>query len=154
LNMYRYPRNKFVAGFIGSPAMNFFEGTISKGRHMTFAEDGGGVSFDVPAPDVRILKGYAGKRIVAGLRPENISILRANGNRSSAGEVKAHVEVVEPMGNEIFVYFTTSEGRTQHVARCSPEETPVVGRDVKIAFDRKKVHYFNGESEIAISRAK
>ena len=109
LNLYHNPSNKFVAGFIGSPAMNFMEGTISKNKGLAFTEEKTGVVLKIPKAYKAKLKPYVGKGIWLGIRPEHISDAKKLSGTASS-RFKAKIEVVEPMGNEIFVYFTTGNG--------------------------------------------
>ena len=149
LDIYAKPQNKFVAGFIGSPAMNFIEGTLEQLKGLTFVEKDGGVRLPVQKKDVSRLKGYAGKSIVLGIRPENISI--AGGTPAGAKtKAKVGVEVVEPMGNEIYVYFTTRKNGNQFVARISSSREPAVGKPLDLLFDMSHAHYFDTKTEKTI----
>ncbi len=148
LNLYHSPRNKFVAGFIGSPAMNFMNGTISNGKGMEFYEKDTGVRLKIKKDDSERLRPYAGKEVWLGMRPEHILDKHAGKNPSFA-HAKARVEVVEPMGNEIYVYFTTGSS-TQYVARISATEEPEAGRDLEFSFDMSKAHFFDKETENVI----
>ncbi len=145
LNLYHKPVNKFVAGFIGSPAMNFLHGTISTAKGMSFVEAGSGVALELPKTHQKKLKAYGGKELWLGIRPENISIAkRSDGSKYS--KCKAQIEVVEPMGNEIFMYFTTGGG-SQYVSRIGASEVPKAGSRLEIAFDLSNAHFFTNDSE-------
>ncbi len=139
LNLYDRPVNKFVAGFIGSPAMNFIEGTITKSGKMQFSEKGSQIIVDIPKEKQKLLDAYIGKEVWLGIRPEHISL-----DGSSKSKVPASVEVVEPMGNEIFVYFTT--GASQNVARMSPVGVSA-GEQKEFSFDMAKTHFFDKTTE-------
>jgi len=148
LNLYHNPSNKFVAGFIGSPAMNFMEGTISVKKGLTFTEDKTGVVLKLPKEQHSKLKPFAGKGVWLGIRPEHIS----DANKTSGvryAQCKARVEVVEPMGNEIFVYFSTGNGK-QYVSRIIATEEPKAGKEMDLAFNMAKAHFFNKETEKVI----
>ena len=143
LELYHHPRNKFVAGFIGSPAMNFFNGTV--GRSTVELKEGKGLAFSIPKKLRKRLTPFAGKNVILGLRPEHI---RVSKSRGQTGErVKVHVNVVEPMGNELFVYFSLTNDTNQYVARFDVASTPVAGKSLDLMFDLAAAHFFNAETE-------
>jgi len=148
LNLYHHPVNKFVAGFIGSPAMNFMEGTISKNKELIFTENSTGVVLKLLKEHQTKLKPYLGKEVWLGIRPEHIfdakQIRGINYSRC-----KAKIEVVEPMGNEIFIYFNTGSGK-QYVSRIIATEEPKAGKDMDLALNMAKAHFFNKETEKVI----
>ena len=148
LNLYNKPANKFVAGFIGSPAMNFMNGAIADHRGLTFTEKGTGVVLKLLKEHLKKLKPYVGKEIWLGIRPEHILIAEKK-TSSKYARFKAKIEVVEPMGNEIFMYFTTGAG-TQYVSRIVAAEEPKAGREMNIGLDLSKVHFFDKETEKVI----
>ena len=140
LELYNEPANRFVAGFIGSPAMNFFDGSLEEEKGFLFREAGGG--FTVPLDLVKLphLRPYANKKITLGIRPEDI---RVHTGKSSPEEnlVESHLDVLEPMGNEIFVY-----GKTAHhpiVARVDPQPLPEPGSALTLVLDTEKFHFFS-----------
>ena len=142
LNLYNNPTNKFVAGFIGSPAMNFVDGTIVKETTMKFLEKGTTLSVDIPKETQKLLESYIGKEIWLGIRPEHISAEKTKSSR-----ISANVEVVEPMGNEIFAYVTC--GAAQLVARLVPMDI-VPGQTKDFTFDMSKAHFFDKVTENVI----
>lgn len=140
LNLYDKPNNKFVAGFIGSPPMNFMNGTIER--------DAGGLEFNEGSCSVRLpdsisgpLEDFDGKSVSFGVRPEDI-FHSTNGNGSS---ITARVEVVEPIGSEIYLYLATPEHSL--VARMSAEDSAQVGHELEIGFRMDKVHFFDAVTE-------
>jgi multiple sugar transport system ATP-binding protein len=145
LNLYNHPRNKFVAGFIGSPAMNFFSGKIEPGSVPVFAENGAGLRLTLPEQFARRLASYAGKGITLGLRPEHIYDARRCEGAEMKVSVKARVEVVEPLGNEVYIYFSTKPA-TMYVARVNAVEEPQTGKEMEFVFDTAKVHLLDAES--------
>jgi len=136
LNLYNEPRNKFVAGFIGSPSMNFLEGIILTRNKMLFVESESMVSLEVPKRNQKTLQPYIGKKVWLGIRPEHIDM----GNTKNSSNLHVHIDVVEPMGNEIFVYSTL--GKSQIIARMKPTELKV-GEKRKIFLDMTKSHFFD-----------
>jgi len=148
LEIYSRPTNKFVAGFIGSPAMNFFVGTIEKSRGFAFLERESGLRIPISKKDQARLKSYVGKELTLGLRPEDIHI---SGKTSPPSiQVKVTVEVVEPMGNEIYIYFAMKRNGNQYVARVSSSKEPSVGKTLTLIFDLAKAHYFDAGTERAL----
>ncbi|MDD8016736.1 MAG: sn-glycerol-3-phosphate ABC transporter ATP-binding protein UgpC [Bacteroidota bacterium] len=139
LNLYNNPNNKFVAGFIGSPAMNFLDGSITADEGMCFTEKGSSLCIEIPKEKQKLLDTYRGKEIFLGVRPEHISIAV-----SDHSKIKADIEVVEPMGNEIFVYFNT--GASQNVARMVPSAV-MTGEKRNFTFDMTKAHFFDKTTE-------
>jgi multiple sugar transport system ATP-binding protein len=142
LNLYNYPTNKFVAGFIGSPSMNFLDGTISKNGTMKFSEKGSQLSVDIPKEMQKLLTPFTDKEIWLGIRPEHISAVKSKSSR-----INANVEVVEPMGNEIFAYVTC--GVAQLVARMTPTVMQS-GEKKDFTFDMSKAHFFDKTLENVI----
>ncbi|MBN2046066.1 MAG: ABC transporter ATP-binding protein [Anaerolineales bacterium] len=147
-NLYDYPVNKFVAGFIGSPSMNFFEGKlVEEGGKIIFD----GSSFKLPLPDSKtdVYKAHTGKDVTFGIRPEDIH----NPDFQPAGIipalVDAKVEVTELMGNEIFVYLNTGN-HSGYIARVDPRSHYQFGQDVRVAFNMDNIHIFDNETEEAI----
>ena len=147
LNLYDHPVNKFVAGFIGSPAMNFMEGML-KTENDTLIFDEGNFRVRISPQMSESLTPYIGKDITFGLRPEDIY---EKGFAEGADEkipAQATLEVLEPMGNELFLYLTT--GKHPIVARVDVHETPEVGQKLDLIFDMSKAHFFDKDTEEAI----
>lgn len=143
LNLYNFPVNKFVAGFIGSPAMNFMNGTLVENNGLMFQEEK--ISFPVPDEFKSKLANYIGKDIVFGIRPENIYDSRFEPALKNAARVESLLEVVEPMGNEIFLYLNT--GKHQFVSRVNTADSFEVDKNIQITFDMDKCHFFDMETE-------
>ncbi|HWP81309.1 MAG TPA: sn-glycerol-3-phosphate ABC transporter ATP-binding protein UgpC [Bacteroidota bacterium] len=148
LTIYHHPVNKFVASFIGSPSMNFFEGSIHRSDGLWFIERGRGIKLPVAVKDRPRLKRYVGKEIILGIRPEHIA--HGKRNAKAKGVARVMLEVVEPMGNEMYLYFTTQASGNSYVARMSAEEMPAVGKPMDLLFDMSKAHYFDRDTEKAI----
>ena len=147
LEIYAKPNNKFVAGFIGSPAMNFLDGSIEKGKGLVFVEKDGGVRLPVQKKDELRLRKQIGHTVYLGIRPENIQMAGSGGSVGSRTKVKVAVEVVEPMGNEIFVYFTTHKTGSQFVARVSSTKEPAAGKPLDLMVDMAQAIYFDHQTE-------
>ncbi len=143
LTIYRRPVDQFVAGFIGSPAMNFLEGKLSEsGGGLVFSSEGleGPLSPDTSGK----MRGYAGKDVVLGIRPEDIYEMADSDQLVTKAAVKAHLDVIEPMGSEIYLYFTI--GGRDLVARIDAREPPAVNTDIDLVFDMGNAHFFDKET--------
>jgi len=141
LRLYDNPINQFVAGFIGSPSMNFISGQLLSDGNGTLAFDEGNIQIQLPQFYKEPLRDHIGKTITFGIRPEDIHDPETVGRSSvEIAEIVAKVEVVEPMGSEVFLYLTT--GKSSFVARVDPLHMPVVGQEVKLAVEVEKAHFF------------
>ena len=146
-SLYDSPDNLFVAGFIGSPAMNFFDGKIRKDGNDVFVDTNG---FSVKVPDNRAATyaTYDGKPAVFGPRPEDIYDPKYEAPDIIGEKVNASVEVTELMGNEIFVFLKS--GDQDFVARVDPRTNFRMGDKVEITFNMGNMHIFDKETEQAI----
>jgi multiple sugar transport system ATP-binding protein len=149
LNLYNYPRNKFVAGFIGSPSMNFVEGKIIQNGSLIFKCQGENLSISLNNKYTDKLKNYTNKFVWLGIRPEDIYDANNISSKETFAGIEVKLEVVEPMGNEIFIYFSLN--KEQFVARIPAREKPEAGSSMEIFFDTDKLHFFDMESENAIN---
>jgi multiple sugar transport system ATP-binding protein len=141
LALYEKPANRFVAGFIGSPAMNFVHGTIEGEDGFAFRAADGDITVPIDEPKRAALMSYRGRDIVLGVRPENVSV---NGD----GGASMMLDVVEPMGNELFLYARSSANEI--VARVPPQPLPPPGQTIALSIDPRHVHFFDCDSEEAI----
>ena len=148
--LYNKPGNKFVAGFIGSPQMNFLDGTISQEGNNLFITIGKS-KLAIPASKAKALKdgGYVGKKVSMGIRPENIHDSQMFLGASPTSVMTSTVKVYELLGAEVFLYFDI-EG-TQVTARVDPRTTARTGDTIKVALDMEKAHFFDVDTEITIT---
>ncbi len=147
LNLYNYPVNKFVAGFIGSPAMNFFEGRVRKDDRLYFTGTSDGLKLEISGSLAPKLEPFLGKEILMGVRPEHISIQDYNkGELDSTATLK--VDISEPMGNEVYLYFASTAG--QIIARVTTPVDPKPGSELKMYFDTSRAHFFSKETEYSL----
>ena len=147
IGLYNNPANMFVAGFIGSPQMNFTDCVVGANcESLTFD----GITITLPEGIASKLKAAdcAGKEVVLGIRPEDIHDEEAFLNSSAESVVDAYVEVTEMMGAETFLYLLI--GETRYTARVNPRTTAVPQANVKVAFDLNKIHLFDKETETVI----
>jgi multiple sugar transport system ATP-binding protein len=137
LEVYREPVNRFVAGFLGSPSMNFIEGRLEKHDGDVRFTDGRDVRLPVRGAWSSRATGHVGRAIVAGVRPES---LRFDGGEGH-GVLPIEVRVTEPLGDRMDVYGTTDAG-TAIVARVEPEASCKAGDRIALTFDPAAVHLF------------
>ena len=146
-NLYDAPDNLFVAGFIGSPAMNFFPATLqqSDGKLVIDAE-----SFVLEIPENRkeTYQAYTGKPIMFGIRPEDIVNPEFAPPGIIAQPVDTQVDITELMGNEIFLFLKT--GKHEFVARVDPRTKATSGDQMQLVFNMENMHIFDQETEKAI----
>ncbi len=145
--LYDSPNNLFVAGFIGSPSMNFFPAKLRKDGDKIYV-DGENFSVAMTAERAGVYESYVGKNVIFGIRPENIhnpDFIPPNTNTELAS---AKVDVTELMGNEIFLHLLS--GDVSFVARVDPRSTYSVDDEIKVAFDMDTVHIFDAETEEAV----
>jgi multiple sugar transport system ATP-binding protein len=145
-HLYDHPENIFVAGFIGSPAMNFFTGTIT-GTTDEMYVDSGAVRLRVPQAQVETLgQENIGREIVFGVRPEDIHHPQYVPGGVNEQSIEASVDVTELMGNEIFVYLIAGEDQ-DFIARVDPRSDLRPGDKVNITFNGDKIHIFDRSTE-------
>lgn len=148
--IYNYPVNMFVAGFIGSPSMNFISGTFTdQGSTITFQAPG--VNLQIPAGKTTILrdKGYINKEVILGIRPEDIHDEPIFIEGSPNSVVNANIEVFENLGHEVQLHLT-GIGVDTIVARVDGRAGFKEGTTVKLAIDMNKVHFFDKETSLSI----
>jgi multiple sugar transport system ATP-binding protein len=139
-NLYDRPGNLFVAGFIGSPAMNFFPAKLRKDDKDLFVE-GDGFTVKVPEDRTALYVPYVGKDVIFGIRPEDIHNPAYIPQGIHPAVVESKVDVTELMGNEIFLYMIT--GKNNFVARVDPRTQFRVGDKVQLAFNMDNFHIFD-----------
>ena len=145
-NLYDMPCNMFVAGFIGSPQMNFLDGTLQKSGDQ-YTVDLAGTT--IPLPKEKTADGkldaYVGKTLKVGIRPEDIKDDEEFLEKHSTSHLNAEVEVSELMGAEIYLYLTY-QGQNL-MARVAPTSKSRRGDKIVVAMDTNKIHLFDPESE-------
>ncbi len=143
VRLYNNPANKFVAGFIGSPAMNFIKGTIlRKNNELFFVSPSFHISINA-LHNIR-LSTYIGKSVILGVRPEYIK-LNTPDNEASGQTV---IDMIEPLGAETFLYLQTSEG--QLICREQNDFSYLSGQKVSISFETDHLHFFDAFTENSI----
>jgi multiple sugar transport system ATP-binding protein len=147
ITIYDHPRNKFVAGFIGSPSINFFYGKLFKKENRLYFDEG---KFTVKIVEDMLppLAPYTGKEIILGIRPEDIYDKLFISEAPPDNVVRANCEVVEPLGSEVYVHLNT--GKHPLIARVGAHNRPAVNQDMDLVFDMSKVHFFDRDTEVTI----
>jgi len=147
-NLYDNPANMFVAGFIGSPSMNFFEATVGRGDG-SLVMDVGSFRLPVPADKASKLESYIGKSVYFGIRPENIhdASFVPVGVENSA-RLSANVTVREPLGSEVYAF--VENGGKEMVSRLDPRTKAAVGNNIELVVDMSRMHAFDRDSEVAV----
>ena len=143
LELYGRPANKFVAGFIGSPAMNFVEVAISGSGEALWAE-AAGLRIRVPQEMSTRVRSQSGQRLTLGVRPEAVRIANGVDDYSFA----TAVDVLEPLGNEILLNFRA--GGVPMVARVDPGVRVKAHDNIRLALDPERLHFFDAKTETAI----
>ncbi|MBI1938422.1 MAG: sn-glycerol-3-phosphate ABC transporter ATP-binding protein UgpC [Ignavibacteriales bacterium] len=139
MNLYNNPTNKFVASFIGTPAMNFIEGNINDGYE--FRSLKGGLRI-LPGENQKAkLSAVAGKNIFLGIRPENISLIATGFSQ----KLSVPVELIEPMGSDANIYFNIDG--TQFVCKTGSTKLPRAAEQIDVYLDCGKLHFFDKENE-------
>ena len=141
INLYEKPKNRFVAGFMGSPAMNFLVGTAQDGKISS-------QSFSVTPDDelAQKLKKVNGQKVYFGIRPEDLGLRGVDGVPGADNIIRATVEVVEPLGSETQI-ITSVDGDQSLVARVDPHARVSPGDQIELLADPAKMHAFTLESE-------
>jgi multiple sugar transport system ATP-binding protein len=145
LELYGKPANRFVAGFIGSPAMNFAEVTIEEANGAVWAQSSG-LRVKVPADRSERLRPYKGQRVTLGVRPEDIQPV--TGSEGADRSFDAVVDVDEPLGSEILL--DVKVGPANMVARVDPSVRVKVHEAIRLALAPERLHFFDLKTELAI----
>ncbi len=145
--LYDHPDNRFVAGFIGSPSMNFIDVTVQRdGDNTTLKADG----VEMPVPDryKASMKGHSGDKVVLGVRPEHLDVKQDG----PSGSLSGSADVVEYLGNEELIHFTV--GELDIVALIGSENRVKPGDNLTLEVSLDKIHLFDPDSTLAIDKEK
>ena len=147
--LYTKPCNMFVAGFIGSPQMNFIDAMLVKKDDNLYLEfNGESVLLPKEKSSKPELEGYIGKEVVLGIRPEDIHDDEMFISANKEGVVKAKVDVTEMMGAETYLYIKIAGN--PFIARVNQRSTAKHGDEIDVVFDTNKIHLFDKETELTI----
>ena len=157
-NLYERPVNKFVAGFLGSPQMNFIDAVLKEEYGQYVVEFGSrdtrmssAVRYQIAIPESKVtpeLANYVGKEVTLGIRPESVHDEEMYLSNATTGIIDCYVEITEMMGAETYLYLTC-EG-IPLTARVSPRSTAKPQDEIKVAIDPNKIHLFDKETERTI----
>ena len=145
--LYDRPGSIFVAGFIGSPSMNFFEAVLMESAGQLIAQ-GEGLRLVIPDDRVNSLKNTVGQTIIVGVRPEDIYDADFVAPDIHTGSIEATVDVTELMGNEVFLYLLA--GQQSFVARVDPRTRARIGNTVRVIVNLDQLHFFDKTTERVI----
>jgi multiple sugar transport system ATP-binding protein len=147
-NLYDFPCNMFVAGFIGNPHMNFINGALNKNTTGYYLETNDDMLYIPEQKCGENLAGYIGETVTLGVRPEDIYDAEAHLAADGMSIINTTVEVRELMGSEVYLYL--KYGENQLTARVASNTASKTGSNVKTALDMKKIHLFDTKSEEVI----
>ena len=149
-NLYNNPCNLFVAGFIGSPQMNFLDATVKVSGNDVALQVGSHSIKLAPAKAKKLIDGgYNGKTVVLGIRPEDVHDSDEWLKKSPETVIESTIRVYELLGAEVFLYFDVEGANV--TARVDPSTTARTGDTVKFALDAEKIHVFDKETELVIT---
>lgn len=146
-NLYNSPNNIFVAGFIGSPSMNFFDGTLVGEEGKVFV-DTGDFRVEVPGDRKAAYQGYVGKEVVLGVRPEHIHAPMYAPPAIIPAKIEATIEIIELLGHELNVIFNS--GKNTFIATVDTRMEATIGNKIPLVFDMNNMHLFDKQTEKAI----
>jgi multiple sugar transport system ATP-binding protein len=143
LNLYNNPQNKFVAAFIGSPSMNFFNGRLNGSDTLIFQSD----EFNVDlSPQIgKKVQEFSDRDIILGVRPEDIVDAKNAQFKNKSTPQKITVDVVEPVGNEIFIYFGKRD--QSYCMRIPSDRIYDVGETIEVVLNMDKIYFFDSKTE-------
>lgn len=146
--LYDNPANMFVAGFIGSPSMNFFEATLQR-RDGGLMVDLGKFALPVPPSKVDAIADHAGRKVYFGIRPEDVHDSKFHPvGVSEEAHLTSSVTVLEPLGSEVYAFIDA--GGKEMVSRLDPRTQAKVGQPLEVIVDMAKMHIFDTETEKAL----
>ncbi|MCC6312384.1 MAG: sn-glycerol-3-phosphate ABC transporter ATP-binding protein UgpC [Thermomicrobiales bacterium] len=146
-NLYDVPANKFVAGFIGSPSMNFVDVTLKAEGGRLYAVTPG-FRLVVPDSGAKALQPYMSQPVTMGIRPEHLQERSRVPGATSADSIPVTVDVVELLGNEIFVYLENQS--TTFTSRMPPDVHLTRGQKIEVSVEPDKLHFFDPKTEARI----
>ena len=147
--LYDHPANKFVAGFIGSPSMNFLDVNVEASDGKLFAATPG-FKMRVPDEKGRLLEKYKGETVTLGVRPEHlVERSRISDKTPPDATIPVKVDVIELLGNEIFVYLANAD--TTLTARMDPDLRLERGQEIEVAAEPQRLHFFDPKTEEVVA---
>ena len=141
MNLYAKPANLFVAGFLGSPAMNFLHGRVIEQDGLKLDTGEIHIPLDATSEIAANARTFLGRELIAGLRPEDLT----PATPSSPARFSALIDLIEPVGNETFLNLRS--GHTTLIARIPPQDLPSAGESIELGFDPARLHLFDPTTE-------
>jgi len=148
LNLYNHPDNLFVAGFIGSPQMNFFKGHLVLNNELLYFVEESGLKFELSKSQRKTFAEHVNKSIILGVRPEDVYENSEGKVLEEKAEVDVLVERFEPMGSEAYIY--VKKGNTSFTVKILPRKKFDLGQQVKVLIDLSRIHIFDTKTEKVI----
>ena len=145
--LYRSPQTRFVAGFIGSPTMNFIACTLDRHNDELVLTIDGGIRLPVPADRVKRYEAFVGRPMLVGLRPEHLTEVRGP-LRADMSVLRVKADVVEPLGMETMVFFRL--GNAQACARLEPSAAPEPGEFVELMAHLAQIHLIDPQTDVVV----
>ncbi len=143
--MYEKPKSKFVAGFIGSPSMNFIPCRLLSNSGRLCLQLNGGPLISIPLSREKLYSSFVGKEMILGIRPEHLTEFNSSRFRDDPADFFAQVDVVEPLGMETMIHFKF--GKTKICALVDPYAAKEAGEKIHLMMDMQKMHLIDPESE-------
>ena len=148
MNLYHNPANLFVAGFIGSPSMNFSRGRlVSQDGNLRFTNSE--LNFQIPAVQADALKNHVGNEVILGFRPESVYDRQFPNEKKLTDPQTIRVDVTEPIGSETFVYFTL--GGQTCCMRISSSVSYQTDEVIQVGFDTDRLYFFDADTELRLT---
>ncbi|MFW5709170.1 MAG: ABC transporter ATP-binding protein [Chloroflexota bacterium] len=147
-NLYHNPRNVFVAGFIGSPSMNFFDATLNKDEK-GLVVDTGVFALHIPAERAEPYQDHVGKKVIFGVRPEDIHDADYQPPGITPDYLEANTDVIEQMGNEMIIYL--EESGKSFIARVDPRTRARIGGRMRLVINMDNMHLFDADTEASLA---
>jgi multiple sugar transport system ATP-binding protein len=149
LVVYDEPYNHFVASFIGTPPMNFFDGNLEKSGDSLLFTDGSSLRVPIAADSAPKLTNLAGKAVRMGIRPEHLHDKDTGARLELGAPARAKVDVIEALGHEKVIYFSMNSHR--FIGKLEAHVPVEVGQTMDLVFDAQKVHVFDRESGLNVT---
>ncbi len=146
MELYNNPDNVFVAGFIGSPPINFIDGHIKQLNGFAFINEDLGLNFEIPEEVIKGLSDYVNRDVVMGIRPEDLTT--SPGNNKKHHSFAVSINAIEQMGNEMLVYAPL--GKQHLIARLLPDAKIKSGDNIDLYFDTSRMQFFDKQTEKVI----
>jgi multiple sugar transport system ATP-binding protein len=147
ITLYDKPLNKFVAGFIGTPPMNFIRGSVIR-KDGKFYFNEGKFCVKIVDPMIKAVAPYLDKEVIFGIRPEDMYDKLFVSEAPPENTIKVTCEVIEPMGSESYLYLNT--GKSSFIAKVGGHDKPAINQDMDVVFDMAKVHFFDKDTDKTI----